>query len=155
VELRYEPDVLVVESSMGRCLRWPSAGVGVRRRAVSGRQGLTGLRERAGLVGGMVHAGPAAGGGFRGGGLLPYGPQGPGASDGGPGRLGSGRTETFVDAGNDFRGQIGGVLLGDGGTVTDWQCGGRVTRARRGNAWMHTATAAPHGGRSDVTERND
>ncbi len=41
---------------------------------VSGGQGLTGLRERARLVGGMVHSGPVPGGGFRLAGVLPYGP---------------------------------------------------------------------------------
>ncbi|MFI8498511.1 sensor histidine kinase [Streptomyces sp. NPDC085524] len=67
VELRYEDDSLVVEIANG-----PAAGPGAGD-VVSGGQGLTGLRERARLVGGMVHAGPAEGGGFRVAGVLPYG----------------------------------------------------------------------------------
>ncbi|MER5929789.1 sensor histidine kinase [Streptomyces sp. NPDC002054] len=67
VELRYEDDSLVVEIANG-----PSAGPG-RGEVVSGGQGLTGLRERARLVGGMVHAGAVDGGGFRVAGVLPYG----------------------------------------------------------------------------------
>ncbi|MFG2998159.1 sensor histidine kinase [Streptomyces sp. NPDC048340] len=67
VELRYEDDSLVVEIANG-----PAAGPGTGE-VVSGGQGLTGLRERARLVGGMVHAGPAEGGGFRVAGVLPYG----------------------------------------------------------------------------------
>ncbi|QTI46623.1 Sensor histidine kinase LiaS [Streptomyces nojiriensis] len=67
VELRYEDDSLVVEIANG-----PSAGPAADE-VVSGGQGLTGLRERARLVGGMVHAGPAEGGGFRVAGVLPYG----------------------------------------------------------------------------------
>ncbi|MFD4828975.1 histidine kinase [Streptomyces uncialis] len=67
VELRYEPDSLVVEIASGAAARGPAADV------VSGGQGLTGLRERARLVGGIVHAGPADDGGFRVAGVLPYG----------------------------------------------------------------------------------
>ncbi|MFD9478142.1 MULTISPECIES: sensor histidine kinase [Streptomyces] len=67
VELRFEDDSLVVEIANG-----PSAGPAADE-VVSGGQGLTGLRERARLVGGMVHAGPAEGGGFRVAGVLPYG----------------------------------------------------------------------------------
>ncbi|OLZ59202.1 two-component sensor histidine kinase [Streptomyces amritsarensis] len=74
VELRYEDDSLVVEIANG-----PSAGPGGE--VVSGGQGLTGLRERARLVGGMVHAGPADGGGFRVAGVLPYGTEPAGAQD--------------------------------------------------------------------------
>ncbi|MFD6970092.1 sensor histidine kinase [Streptomyces sp. NPDC059979] len=74
VELRYEDDSLVVEIANG-----PSAGPG--EGVVSGGQGLTGLRERARLVGGMVHAGPAEGGGFRVAGVLPYGAEPAGAQD--------------------------------------------------------------------------
>lgn len=66
VELRYEPDSLVAEIVSGPA----TAAAGD---AVSGGQGLTGLRERARLVGGMVHAGPVEGGGFRVAGVLPYG----------------------------------------------------------------------------------
>jgi hypothetical protein len=88
---------------------------------VSGGQGLTGLQERARLVGGMVHAGPAADGGFRIAGVLPYGPRSPRASESGgwpaePGPDGA----TFVDAANDFRGQSEGAIPGDGGADIDW-----------------------------------
>ncbi|MEV6394971.1 histidine kinase [Streptomyces sp. NPDC051907] len=67
VELRYEPDSFVVEVVNGAMAPLGPGEV------VSGGQGLTGLRERARLVGGMVHAGPADGGGFRVAGVLPYG----------------------------------------------------------------------------------
>nr|WP_327284347.1 MULTISPECIES: histidine kinase [unclassified Streptomyces] len=75
VELRYEDDSLVVEIANG-----PAAGPGVGA-AVSGGQGLTGLRERARLVGGMVHAGVTDGGGFRVAGVLPYGAEPAGVED--------------------------------------------------------------------------
>ncbi|MEW1911407.1 sensor histidine kinase [Kitasatospora sp. NPDC085895] len=65
VSLRYEPDALVVEVHNGP----PPAGADG---AVRGGQGLTGLHERARLLGGMVHAGAAADGGFRLAGVLPY-----------------------------------------------------------------------------------
>ncbi|WP_267241806.1 sensor histidine kinase [Streptomyces sp. PR69] len=68
VELRYEPDSFVIEVVNG-----PADGGGTPGAAVSGGQGLTGLRERARLVGGMVYAGAADGGGFRVAGVLPYG----------------------------------------------------------------------------------
>ncbi|MCX5446553.1 histidine kinase [Streptomyces libani] len=61
IELRYEPDSLVVEVANG-----PAPGTADDGRSVvSGGQGLTGLGERARLVGGMVHVGPTADGGFR------------------------------------------------------------------------------------------
>ncbi|MCX5012910.1 sensor histidine kinase [Streptomyces sp. NBC_00555] len=75
VELRYEDDSLVVEIANG-----PAAGPGAGE-VVSGGQGLTGLRERARLVGGMVHAGGTEGGGFRVAGVLPYGAEPAGAGD--------------------------------------------------------------------------
>nr|WP_324603744.1 histidine kinase [Streptomyces sp. NRRL S-244] len=75
VELRYEDDSLVVEIANG-----PAAGPGVGA-VVSGGQGLTGLRERARLVGGMVHAGGTEGGGFRVAGVLPYGAEPAGVED--------------------------------------------------------------------------
>ncbi|MFJ2749518.1 sensor histidine kinase [Streptomyces sp. NPDC087297] len=75
VELRFEDDSLVVEIANGPS-PGPAAG-GV----VSGGQGLTGLRERARLVGGMVHAGPADAGGFRVAGVLPYGAEPAGVVD--------------------------------------------------------------------------
>ncbi|MFI5759418.1 sensor histidine kinase [Streptomyces sp. NPDC051563] len=73
VELRYEDDSLVVEIANG-----PAAGPGAGE-VVSGGQGLTGLRERARLVGGMVYAGAVEGGGFRVAGVLPYGTEPAGA----------------------------------------------------------------------------
>ncbi|WP_308299049.1 histidine kinase [Streptomyces sp. GESEQ-35] len=111
VELRYEPDSLVVEVANGPV---PVTAGGGRRLLVSGGQGLTGLTERARLVGGMVHAGPAAGGGFRVAGVLPYGSQAPHDGDD------PGSVTTFVAATNDFRGQSEGVRPGDGGAVIDW-----------------------------------
>ncbi|MER7461837.1 histidine kinase [Streptomyces sp. NPDC097981] len=75
VELRYEDDSLVVEIANG-----PAAGPGVGE-VVSGGQGLTGLRERARLVGGMVHAGATEDGGFRVAGVLPYGAEPAGVED--------------------------------------------------------------------------
>ncbi|MFE1378532.1 sensor histidine kinase [Streptomyces sp. NPDC058740] len=66
VEVRYEPDAFVVEVLNERPETEPTG-------VVSGGQGLTGLHERARLVGGIVHAGPADGGGFRVAGVLPYG----------------------------------------------------------------------------------
>jgi hypothetical protein len=69
----------------------------------------------------MVHAGRAAGGGFRVAGVLPYGPQGSHAPDGDRERADSGPTATtFVDAADDFREQNTGALPGDAGTVIDW-----------------------------------
>ncbi|WP_328930351.1 histidine kinase [Streptomyces sp. NBC_00190] len=75
VELRYEDDSLVVEIANG-----PAAGPGAGE-VVSGGQGLTGLHERARLVGGMVHAGAVEGGGFRVAGVLPYGAEPAGVED--------------------------------------------------------------------------
>ncbi|BFV55194.1 histidine kinase [Kitasatospora sp. CMC57] len=65
VALRYEPDALLVEVVNGAGTATPTA-------AVSGGQGLTGLRERTRLLGGMLHAGPAPDGGYRLAGVLPY-----------------------------------------------------------------------------------
>ncbi|MDX3534159.1 histidine kinase [Streptomyces sp. MB09-01] len=75
VELRYEEDSLVVE--IANC---PAAGP-ADVEVVSGGQGLTGLRERARLVGGMVHAGATEAGGFRVAGVLPYGTEPAGVED--------------------------------------------------------------------------
>ncbi|MEU8926448.1 histidine kinase [Kitasatospora sp. NPDC048545] len=71
VALRYEPDALVVEVTNDRAPELVGARVGVGQ-AVSGGQGLTGLRERARLAGGMVHAGSTAEQGFRLAAVLPY-----------------------------------------------------------------------------------
>ncbi|MDT0406441.1 sensor histidine kinase [Streptomyces edwardsiae] len=106
VALRYEPDSLVVEVANGPV----PAGAPAGPPAISGGQGLTGLQERARLVGGMVHTGPAPGGGFRLAGVLPYG-------DGERRARPDGATS--VAAGDDFRGQIGGGSAGDGGGVIE------------------------------------
>ncbi|MGK4585548.1 sensor histidine kinase [Kitasatospora sp. HPMI-4] len=66
VALRYEPDALLVEV-VNSASAAPAQGP-----VVSGGQGLTGLRERARLLGGMVHSGPTPEGGFRLAGVLPY-----------------------------------------------------------------------------------
>lgn len=68
VGLHYESDSLVVEVANGPVPK----GAGARPAAVSGGQGLAGLRERARLAGGMLHAGPVAEGGFRLAAVLPY-----------------------------------------------------------------------------------
>ncbi|MEV0485337.1 histidine kinase [Streptomyces sp. NPDC050508] len=118
VELRYEPDSLVVEVANGPV---PATTTGVRRPVVSGGQGLTGLQERARLVGGMVHAGPAADGGFRVAGVLPYGARSTHAPESGRWGTDSGQdVSTFVDAANDFRGQREGVVPSDGDADIDW-----------------------------------
>ncbi|MBQ0970489.1 two-component sensor histidine kinase [Streptomyces sp. RK31] len=102
VELRYEPDSLVVE-----VVNAPVPdGTPPAPPAISGGQGLAGLGERARLVGGMVHSGPSPDGGFRLAGVLPYGD---GASP-------VGREDaTSVVAGRDVRGQSGAGAAGDGG----------------------------------------
>ncbi|WP_435975509.1 sensor histidine kinase [Streptomyces sp. Qhu_M48] len=106
VELRYEPDTFVVEVLNERPTDEPSKDV------VSGGQGLTGLAERARLVGGMCHAGPADGGGFRVAGMLPYGAA-PVAE-----------AAPLVDEADDFRQQTTKPLVGDGRPVSvgpaDW-----------------------------------
>ncbi|MFI2510652.1 sensor histidine kinase [Streptomyces sp. NPDC018972] len=106
VALRYEPDSLVVEVANGPV----PAGAPAGPPAISGGQGLTGLRERARLVGGMVHTGPTPDGGFRLAGVLPYG-------DGERRSRPNGATSVAAD--DDFRGQIGGGSAGDGGDVIE------------------------------------
>ncbi|MFJ8661377.1 sensor histidine kinase [Streptomyces sp. NPDC093795] len=106
VELRYEPDTFVVEVLNERPTDGPAKDV------VSGGQGLDGLAERARLVGGMCHAGPADGGGFRVAGMLPYGAA-PVAE-----------AAPLVDVADDFRQQTTKPLVGDGRPVVvgpaDW-----------------------------------
>ncbi|WP_031047552.1 sensor histidine kinase [Streptomyces sp. NRRL F-5650] len=104
VALRYEPDSLVVEVANGPV----PAGAPAGPPAISGGQGLTGLRERVRLVGGMVHTGPTPDGGFRLAGVLPYG-------DGGQRSAADGATSVVADG--DFRVTTGGALAGDGGGV--------------------------------------
>lgn len=106
VDLRYEPDAFVVEVLNEAPTEEPAKDV------VSGGQGLTGLAERARLVGGMCHAGPADGGGFRVAGMLPYGAA-PVAE-----------AAPLVDEADDFRQQTTRPLVGDGRPVevgpADW-----------------------------------
>ncbi|MFI1394438.1 sensor histidine kinase [Streptomyces sp. NPDC020681] len=99
VELRYEPDSFVVEIVSGPGAA-PAPG-----EVVSGGQGLTGLRERARLVGGIVHAGPADDGGFRVAGVLPYGVV---------------EAAPFVAAEDDFRQQSPQATYADGVPVMNW-----------------------------------
>ncbi len=106
VALRYEPDSLVVEVANGPV----PAGAPAGPPAISGGQGLTGLRERARLVGGMVHTGPTPDGGFRLAGVLPYG-------DGERRSRPDGATSVAAD--DDFRGQIDEGSAGDGGDVIE------------------------------------
>jgi signal transduction histidine kinase len=110
IELRYEPDALVVEVANRPAPETPVAG----RDVVSGGQGLTGLGERARLIGGMVHAGPTADGGFRLAGVLPYAS----AEGSDSGHSPDGAT-TFVDPAGDFRGQIPAGYPGEGVPVVD------------------------------------
>ncbi|TJZ50404.1 sensor histidine kinase [Streptomyces piniterrae] len=109
IELRYEPDSLVVEVANGPAPAPADGG----RSVVSGGQGLTGLGERTRLIGGMVHAGPTADGGFRLAGVLPYtSPEG-----GAPGPAPWGEATPFVDPTGDFRRQIPAGPLGEGDPV--------------------------------------
>ncbi|MFF0435003.1 sensor histidine kinase [Streptomyces sp. NPDC004327] len=130
VEVRYEPDAFIVEV-FNEDPAEPPVGV------VSGGQGLTGLHERARLVGGIIHAGPADGGGFRVAGVLPYGAveaapyvdpfavpdDNPyAAPSDNPYAVPS--AAPFVDAADDFRQQMKGPLRGHRGRVavgpSDW-----------------------------------
>ncbi|GFE18717.1 hypothetical protein Sgleb_67640 [Streptomyces glebosus] len=112
IELRYEPDPLVVEVANGPVPETTDDGLSV----VSGGQGLTGLRERARLVGGMVHVGSTADGGFRLAGVLPYTAPERGATSSPPGD----GTATFVDPTGDFRQQIAAGPPGEADPVIDW-----------------------------------
>ncbi|MFD4897519.1 sensor histidine kinase [Streptomyces sp. NPDC058411] len=117
IGLRYEPDSLVVEVANGPV----AAPSGV----ASGGQGLTGLAERARLVGGMVHAGPTADGGFRLAGVLPY--TSPGDA-----------RKTFVAPQDDFRAQSPAGPGGEAGPVIEWnglpkELARAVNRTKRGN----------------------
>lgn len=74
VGLRHEPDALVVEVHNEP----PAVPAGT---AIGGGQGLTGLRERARLLGGMVYASRTPDGGFRLAGVFPYDGAGPAGGD--------------------------------------------------------------------------
>ncbi|MDT0490903.1 histidine kinase [Streptomyces griseus] len=89
--LRYEPDTLIVEVTNGPPKQASSVGPPV----VSGGQGLTGMAERIRLVGGMLHTGPTADGGFRVAGMLPYG-SGTGSGSG-TGEAGAGHPGAVSD----------------------------------------------------------
>lgn len=108
VELRYEDDSLVVEIANGRAAG-PGAG-----EVVSGGQGLTGLRERARLVGGMVYAGAVDGGGFRVAGVLPYGTEPAGAEVTGALEGGAGAVA------DDFGQQLRARTAVGGSEPVDW-----------------------------------
>ncbi|MFH9202230.1 sensor histidine kinase [Streptomyces anulatus] len=126
--LRYEPDSLVVEVTNGPV----PGGAPEVPPEISGGQGLKGLRERVGRVGGLVHTGPTEDGGFRIAGMLPYGEEskagsgaegragnleGHGAGNGawGAGPYGA----TSVVPARDVRGQWRPGAVGNGGTVID------------------------------------
>ncbi|MFZ3498958.1 sensor histidine kinase [Streptomyces sp. 5.8] len=113
VELRYEDDSLVVEIANG-----PAAGPGAGE-VVSGGQGLTGLRERARLVGGMVYAGAAEDGGFRVAGVLPYGTLPAGAAFDGAAFDGTGGTGAGAVA-DDFGQQLRARMAGGAQEPVDW-----------------------------------
>ncbi|MEU7347895.1 histidine kinase [Streptomyces bacillaris] len=124
--LRYEPDSLVVEVANGPV----PGGAPEVPPEISGGQGLKGLRERVGRVGGMVHTGPTEDGGFRIAGMLPYrkGSTARGGAEGRAGNLGghvagSGARgagpygATSVVPARDVRGQRIPGAAGDGGAV--------------------------------------
>ncbi|MFC5169949.1 sensor histidine kinase [Streptomyces mutomycini] len=128
IGLRYEPDSLVVEVANGPAEEPVSGSV------ASGGQGLTGLEERARLVGGMVHAGPTADGGFRLAGVLPYTSPGDGFPSPPPGDV----MATFVAPTNDFRAQRAKGSAGESDPVTDWngfpkELARTMSRTKRGN----------------------
>ncbi|WP_250288157.1 sensor histidine kinase [Streptomyces atroolivaceus] len=128
IGLRYEPDSLVVEVANGPVKGPVSSGV------ASGGQGLTGLEERARLVGGMVHAGPTADGGFRLAGVLPY----TSAGEGFPSSPAGDAKPTFVAPPDDFRAQNRAGSAGDSDPVIDWnglpkELAKAVNRTKRGN----------------------
>ncbi|MET9771749.1 histidine kinase [Streptomyces sp. NPDC006415] len=116
--LRYEPDSLVVEVTNGPV----PGGAPEVPPEISGGQGLKGLRERVGRVGGMVHTGPSEDGGFRIAGMLPYGEESK-AGSGAEGRAGNGARgagpygATSVVPARDVRGQWRPGAVDDGGTV--------------------------------------
>ncbi|MEU9115130.1 histidine kinase [Streptomyces sp. NPDC048483] len=111
IELRYEPDALVVEVANGPAPETTDTG----RSVVSGGQGLTGLGERTRLIGGMVHAGPTADGGFRLAGVLPYtSPEG-----GAPRHPSPNAATPFVGPPDDVRRQNPAGALGEGDPVID------------------------------------
>ncbi|MFI0258752.1 sensor histidine kinase [Streptomyces sp. NPDC017056] len=120
VSLHYEPDSLLVEVVNGPVP--PDSAGGPE---VSGGQGLTGLRERARLVGGMVHSGPLPDGGFRLAGVLPYGPVTPAAAKAGapePPLPPAGPAAPYAPGGvvDPYRGRPAVRTGKDGRPVVDW-----------------------------------
>ncbi|MCS0602243.1 histidine kinase [Streptomyces sp. LP11] len=128
VDLRYEPDALVVAVVNGPGHQGPDSDGA--RRAVGGRQGLTGLTERARLVGGIVNATATADGGHRVAAVLPYAP----VRNGGT-ALPEDATATFVPPSDDFREQPTTVAHGESEGVSDWdEMSREVTRIMRKNS---------------------
>ncbi|MFE7757385.1 sensor histidine kinase [Streptomyces sp. NPDC057429] len=128
IGLRYEPDSLVVEVANGPAVEPVSGSV------ASGCQGLTGLEERARLVGGMVHAAPTADGGFRLAAVLPYTSPGDGFPSPPPGEA----MATFVAPADDFRAQSSAGSGGESDPVTDWngfpkELARTMSRTKRGS----------------------
>ncbi|WP_424212840.1 sensor histidine kinase [Streptomyces sp. BI20] len=121
VGLRYEDDSLVVEVANGPAGAVPGVGA-----EVSGGQGLTGLRERARLVGGMVHAGPLEDGGFRVAGVLPYGAGPAGVED----ELGYEGLPGAAGAPGFAAGAPAGWGAGPSGAAVDWALAGERKRGR-------------------------
>ncbi|MFI6847601.1 histidine kinase [Kitasatospora sp. NBC_00085] len=119
VALRFEPDALVVEVVNPRAPEPAGVRAGGGTAVVSGGQGLTGLRERARLVGGMVHAGPTPGEGFRLAAVLPYEGTG-GAADGAAGAAAgaSGDTGGTSGAGGAEAWMLDALPAAEGGTGT-------------------------------------
>ncbi|MEU9876565.1 sensor histidine kinase [Streptomyces phaeochromogenes] len=146
--LRYEPDSLVVEVANGPA---PAAAPDAPA-VISGGQGLRGLQERARLIGGMVHTGPTADGGFRIAGMLPYGTGasaslGTGADTGGgePQPRHPHNTTTSVGPYNDFVGQPGGGTADNSGAVinrSDPQGEFAATMSRKKNVAIGCAVTA-------------
>ena len=143
--LRYEPDSLVVEVANGPA---PAAAPDAPA-VISGGQGLRGLHERARLIGGMVHTGPTADGGFRIAGMLPYG-TGASASlgtGGGGGELLPPHPDNATSVGpyNDFVGQSGSGTADNSGAVinrSDPQGEFAATMSRKKNVAIGCAVTA-------------
>ncbi|MEU9894945.1 histidine kinase [Streptomyces phaeochromogenes] len=146
--LRYEPDSLVVEVANGPA---PAAAPDAPA-VISGGQGLRGLQERARLIGGMVHTGPTADGGFRIAGMLPY-DTGASASLGTGADTGGGEpqprhphdTTTSVGPYNDFVGQPGSGTADNSGAVinrSDPQGEFAATMSRKKNVAIGCAVTA-------------
>ncbi|MFD3379113.1 MULTISPECIES: sensor histidine kinase [unclassified Streptomyces] len=145
--LRYEPDSLVVEVANGPA----PAGAPDAPAVISGGQGLRGLQERARLIGGMVHTGPTADGGFRIAGMLPYG-AGAATNTSAGSSTGGGELQprhphdtTSVGPYNDFVGQPGAGAADNSGAVinrSDPQGEFAATMSRKKNVAIGCAVTA-------------